>query len=104
MLLRRISLHMWVVNAPLCSEGRRDDEQGAYYADCGPLAWKLGDLSYPGGNTASCLASREAGSGASGRFASGHTKRQTSYRLLWPEREGSCVLLCAQVRRAKNGG
>src|SRR3954469_10514329 len=104
MLLRWRSLHMWVVNALLCSEGRRDDEQDACYSDCGSFAWRLGDISCPGGNTAPRLASREAGSGASGRFASGHTKRQTSYRLLWPEGERSCVLLCAKVRRAKNGG
>src|SRR3954451_9072069 len=64
----------------------------------------LGDISCPGGHTAPRLTSREAGSGAFGRFASGHTKRQASYRLLWPEGERSGVLLCAKVCRAKNGG
>src|SRR4051794_41782431 len=64
----------------------------------------LGDISCPGGHTAPRLTSREAGSGASGRFASSYTKRQASYRLLWPEGERSCVLLCAKVCRAKNGG
>src|SRR4051812_28677244 len=64
----------------------------------------LGDISCPGGHTAPRLTSREAGSGASGRFASSYIKRQASYRLLWPEGERSRVLLCAKVCRAKNGG
>src|SRR3954465_12347231 len=64
----------------------------------------LGDISCPGGHTAPRHSSREAGSGASGRFASSYIKRLFSYRLLWPEGARSCVLLCAKVCRAKNGG
>jgi len=83
---------------------RRDDERSATSCSRRSPARMLGHVGCFGGNTAARVTGSEAGSGASGRLASSRPERQASNRPLGPEGERSCVLLCAKIRRAQDGG